>query len=129
MIDEATKLPVSEFQIAGTVRRIYGERMHDLLNRVTDMFRHMAELEKNAGRGAIDIDLRDDSEKRRNTVNPAFRYDLPFFLDNGQPVKWYAPQFKNVADTQKQDDVRNILEDFISRSGNFFYTKEKVKAP
>ncbi len=110
---------VPKHQVTESVKAVYGDRMHFLFNRVSDLLRYF------------------DAEQKRVDNKPGEldkNFLRPFFIDNGRPVAWFDPRsipvnMSLVADEQKKKDVKDILSDFVSRSGDFFKTSKKVQAP
>jgi hypothetical protein len=99
--------------VKSSVYKIYGERAHWRLNRVSELFAYLA---------AKEASVSDATELDPRLAQPAF-------LENGALSSWYQKGSKFLVDQQRFQDHKIRVSDFIQRSGNFFNTREKVKVP
>ncbi len=99
--------------VENSVKEVYGQRAHNRLQKVGELFRYIADREAKV------TDAR--------TLDP--RLAQPFYVDGDQSFAWFQPGWKNMTDIQRLRDHKILVDNFIQRSGNFFGTREKVKNP
>lgn len=97
-----------------TVQKVYGDRIHERLNKVAAVFEEVKRRSEAVRSDATELDR---------------RIGFPVYLEGNTFYSWYQRGDKNILDTQKLADLRFLITDFTQRSGKLYGTQEKVKAP
>jgi hypothetical protein len=95
------------------VLKLYGDRAHQRMNKVSELFAYLKKREETAADAAA--------------LDP--RLAQPVYLDGQTYYQWYVPGVKNLVDVQRYRDHQILIKNFIQRTGNFYSTKEKVTVP
>jgi hypothetical protein len=99
--------------VAASVADHYGERIHYRLNRVGELYSYLQQQEQRVQDAAA--------------LSPSLA--RPFYLEGNTYYTWYQAGSKNLVDAQRARDHRILIGDFTQRSGDFYGTREKVRAP